>query len=142
MVQVRRRTDFAGLEEFPAISPDSKSVAFSADIRGSRQIWVRLLAGGAPLAITRDPADHQYPRWSPDSASLIYYSAAAESGSEGTLWEISALGGVPRRLLNSVSGGDVSHDGKRIAYFRFSGGHVQLHVSTRENSGDQEIGRA
>jgi eukaryotic-like serine/threonine-protein kinase len=141
VVQVRRLTDFAGLEEFPAISPDGKSVAFSADIGGSRQIWVRLLAGGAPLPITRDPADHQFPRWSPDSASLVYYSPAAESGSEGTLWEISALGGVPRRLVNSVSGGDVSHDGKRIAYFRFSAGHVQLHVSSRESSGDQVIAK-
>jgi len=139
VVQVRRLTDFAGLEEFPALSPDGKSVAFSADTSGRRQIWVRLLAGGAPLPITRDPADHQYPRWSPDSASLIYYSPAAESGSEGTLWEISALGGIPRRLVSSVSGGDVSHDGKRIAYFRFSAGHVQLHVSSRESSGDQVI---
>src|SRR5262249_50451461 len=60
VVQVRRLTDFAGLEEFPALSPDGKSVAFSADdISGGRQIWVRLLAGGAPLPITRDPADHQ-----------------------------------------------------------------------------------
>src|SRR5207302_8889147 len=78
VVQVRRLTDFAGLEEFPALSPDGKSVAFSADISGGRQIWVRLLAGGAPLPITRDPADHQYPRWSPESASLIYSSPAAE----------------------------------------------------------------
>ncbi len=33
----------------------------------------------------------------------------------------------------------MSHDGKRIAYFRFSAGHVQLHVSSRESSGDQVI---
>src|SRR5260370_16582271 len=67
VVQVRRLTDFVGLEEFPAISPDGKSVAFSVDIGGSRQIWVRLLAGGAPLPITPDPPDHPFPPSPPAS---------------------------------------------------------------------------
>ena len=35
---------------------------------------MRLLAGGTPLQVTHDAADHQYPRWSPDSSSLIYFS--------------------------------------------------------------------
>ncbi len=51
VVGVRRLTDFSGLEEFPALSPDGKSVAFTADLGGTRQIWVRLLSGGAPLQI-------------------------------------------------------------------------------------------
>ena len=70
-------TDFAGLEEFPAISPDRKSVAFTANVNGRRQIFVRLLASGAPLQITKDPVDHQFPRWSPDASSLLYFSPPA-----------------------------------------------------------------
>jgi DNA-binding winged helix-turn-helix (wHTH) protein len=61
-VTFRRLTDFVGLEEFPAISPDRKSVAFTADVSGTRHIWVRLLAGGEPLQITRDTGEHLYPR--------------------------------------------------------------------------------
>ena len=65
--ELRRLTDFVGMEEFPALSPDGKSVAFTADVGGRRQIWVRLLAGGTPLQVTLGDADHEYPRWSPDS---------------------------------------------------------------------------
>ena len=53
-VQVARLTDFLGLEEYPAISPDGRSVAFTADEGGTRAIWVKLTAGGAPLQLTRD----------------------------------------------------------------------------------------
>ena len=64
---VRRVTDFPGLEEFPSISPDRRSVAFTASVNGRRQIFVRLIASGLPLQITRDAVDHQLPRWSPES---------------------------------------------------------------------------
>src|SRR5438445_3834142 len=59
-----RLTDFVGMEEFPALSLDGKSVTFTADVGGRRQVWVRLLAGGTPLQVTHDEADHQSPRWS------------------------------------------------------------------------------
>ena len=55
---VYRLTEFEGLEEFPAISPDAKAVAFTARVDGVEQIFVRLVAGGTPLQITRDGADH------------------------------------------------------------------------------------
>lgn len=116
----KRLTDFVGLEEFPAISPDGKTVAFTADNAGYRQLWVRLIAGGTPLQITHDNVDHRYPRWSPDSSTLVYYSPATSAEEQGTLWEISALGGTPRPLTHSVSGADISHDGKKLAFFRLS----------------------
>ncbi|HEY7159823.1 MAG TPA: protein kinase, partial [Acidobacteriota bacterium] len=118
--QVLRLTDSEGLEEFPAISPDGKAVAFAADVTGTRQIWVRLLAGGPPLQITHDLSDHLYPRWSSDSASLLYYTPS-ETKSNGVIWEVSALGGSPRRILDSIGGVDLSHDGKQIAFFQFRG---------------------
>jgi Tol biopolymer transport system component/DNA-binding winged helix-turn-helix (wHTH) protein len=116
----KRLTDFVGLEEFPAISPDGKTVAFTADNAGYRQVWVRLIAGGTPLQITHDNVDHTYPRWSPDSSTLVYYAPPTSGAEQGTLWEISALGGTPRPLGRSVSGADISHDGKRLAFFRLS----------------------
>ena len=96
-VQLHRLTDFVGMEDSPAISPDGKTVAFVARAGSKRQIFVRLLAGGAPLQITRDDVDHERPRWAPDSSSLIYYVPPA-SGEHGMIWEISALGGEPRRI--------------------------------------------
>ena len=138
-VQLQRLTDFVGMEESPAISPDGKTVAFVARAGGKRQIWLRLLAGGAPLQITRDDVDHEQPRWAPDSSSLIYFVPSATSGEHGTIWEIGALGGEPRRLATALSGGDISHDGRRIALFRIEGAQIALVVVTRDGSAADQL---
>ena len=129
-----RLTDFPGLEEFPAISPDGKSVAFTASVSGTRQIFVRLIAGGAPLQITRNPLDHQLPRWSPDSSSIAYFTPAGSGDVQGTIWEMSALGGPPRRVASSLGGPDVSLADGRMAYFRLAEEQVQLVTASREGS--------
>jgi Tol biopolymer transport system component len=138
-VRVHRLTDFPGLEESPALSPDGKSVAFAAYVGDKRQIWVRLIARGAPLQITRDDVDHQAPRWAPDGASLLYYSPPAEGEPQGTVWEIPALGGSPRRIASSIGGADISHDGQKIALFRFLNGRIELVVSARDGGAPKVI---
>ena len=137
---IYRFTDFNGLEEFPAIAPDLKSVAFTARVNGFRQVFVRLMAGGTPLPITKDDADHELPRWSSDSASIIYFSPAAPGALQGTLWRIRALGGPPSRVVDSVGGGDIGPDG-RIACFRVSGGQVELVSVSPEGDDVRTIAR-
>ncbi len=139
-VQFRHLTDFAGMEEFPAVSPDGKSVAFTRDTGGFRQIWVRLLSGGVPIQVTQDPVDHQSPRWSPDSGSLIYYSPPAAEA-YGTVWQIPALGGTPRPLTHSLGSADLSHDGKRLTFFRFGNRQVELVVSALDGTSPQVVTR-
>jgi Tol biopolymer transport system component len=139
VVNLQRITDFVGMEEYPAASPDGKAVAFIAPANGRRQAWVRLLAGGAPLQVTRDDADHEHPRWAPDSSSLIYFSGAAKEGDAGTLWEMSALGGTPRRIASSQGEGDISHDGRRIATFRIQDNRTVVAILERDGSKVQRI---
>jgi eukaryotic-like serine/threonine-protein kinase len=115
---VYRLTDLFGLEETPALSPDGKSVAFAASTGGIRQIFVQLIAGGTPLQITREPIDHQNPRWSADSSSIVYFSPARPGDTQGSLWQISALGGVSRRIAGSMGGADVNLANRRLAFFR------------------------
>ena len=138
--RVQRLTDWAGLEEFPAISPDGKSVAFTASVAGRRQIFVRLIAGGNPLQITREALDHQFPRWSPDSSSIVYFSPAASGEMQGTLSEIPALGGVPRRITSSLGGGaDVSLADGRLAFFRLAEGRIQLVTARMDGSSVEAV---
>jgi eukaryotic-like serine/threonine-protein kinase len=138
-VQFQRLTDFYGMEETPAFSPDGKSIAFVADTTGSRQIWVRLLAGGPPLQLTHDAGDHLAPRWAPDSASIFYYTPPSAVSTQGTAWEIPALGGVPRRLFDTLSEIDVSHDGKSLAFFRLNAGMIELVRAGRDASTPQVL---
>jgi Tol biopolymer transport system component len=133
-VHLRRLTDFVGLKESPSISPDGKMVAFVSPVAGRKHVWIRLLAGGASIQVTRDPIDHEEPRWSPDSSGILYYSPSETLGEPGTLWEVSAFGGPPRRLVKSIGGGDISHDGRQVALFRLAGDHIELVVVGRDGS--------
>jgi serine/threonine protein kinase len=94
-IRAARLTDLPGLEESPAISPDGRSVTFTGAVGGKRQVFVQLIAGGAPLQITRDTVDHESPRWSPESSSILYFSPAVSGAVQGSIWEIPALGGAP-----------------------------------------------
>ena len=138
IVAVQRLTDFAGLEDFPAISPDAKSIAFGARVDGTEQVFVRLVAGGTPLQITRDAVDHELPRWFPDSSSLVYFSPAAPGDPQGTLWQIAALGGPPRRVIDSVGGGDVGPTG-RIAAFRLTDKRIELITASADGADARSI---
>jgi serine/threonine protein kinase/Tol biopolymer transport system component len=138
---VHRLTDLAGIEEFPSISPDRRQVAFTASVGGHRQVFVRLLAGGSPVQITTDPVDHQSPRWAPDANSLLYFSPAALGQTQGAVWSVPALGGSPRRVVDSVGAGDVSRTG-RLACFRLADGKVQLVTVSLEGTGLQVLARS
>jgi eukaryotic-like serine/threonine-protein kinase len=140
-VQVRRLTDFVGMEEFPAFSPDGKSVAFTADISGRRQIWVRLLSSGSPLQVTHDDVDHQSPRWSADSSSLIYFTPSPQANGLGQVWEVPALGGTPHPLVNSLIPGDLSHAGKRISYLTPRDGQIELTTADADGSNPHSIAK-
>ena len=79
-VQVQRITDFVGVKESPAISSDNKTVAFVARVNGRKQIWIRLLAGGAPLQLTYDDADHEQPRSAKPTSQSVFRHDAAPHG--------------------------------------------------------------
>jgi Tol biopolymer transport system component len=139
VVRVERLTDMVGREETPAISPDGKAVAFVAMSGGKRQIWVLQLSGGVPRAITKDDADHYGPRWSADSSSLIYFASYLGSNA---IWETPATGGMARALVDAVAPGDLSHDGKSLAFFRLRDGAVELTVAERDGSHMRTIAKA
>lgn len=141
-IEVSHLTAFVGLEEFPTLSPDGKYVAFVSDRSGTRQIMIRLLAGGAPLQITNDVADHRSPRWTADSSSILYYTPPNRvEEKDGTVWQVSALGGASRRLFASLSDADVSHDGTKVAYFALNGDQIELRV-TGATGGESRLVRA
>jgi Tol biopolymer transport system component len=138
-VEFQRLTDDVGVNESPAISPDGRTVVFVAVANGRRQVWIRLLAGGAPLQVTRDDVDHLQPRWAPDSSAIIFYTPPASAGGSGALWEVSALGGLARPIVDAMGGGDISHDGRRIALVRSDEERLVLMTVGRDGSDAQAV---
>ena len=136
--QLQRMTNAVGNEELPALSPDGKFVAYVAAKDGRRQIFVRLLTGGDHFQLTNDDLDHQWPRWTPDSAAVVYFTPGRTEGEAGTIWEIPALGGQPRPLMEAASGADVSRDGRGIAAFQYADKGMVLVTGARDGSAREQ----
>ena len=62
----------AGDHTEPAISPDGNWLAFTLSRGGTRQIWIRNLAGGNPRAMTEGDCNSFSPAWEPDSRTLVF----------------------------------------------------------------------
>jgi Tol biopolymer transport system component len=138
-LEFQRITDFVGLSKSPVVSPDGKMVAFVAVVGGWQQLWIRLLAGGTLLQLTRDETHHQFPRWTPDSNTLIYYTPGASRLEEGTIFEMSALGGWPRPVTAALGGADISHDGERLALVRATDNQLMLVTVARDGSNLEQV---
>lgn len=112
-----RLTFDSGLSTDPAISPDGGLLAYASDRdgRGNLDIWVRQLAGGEPIQVTRDPADESEPAFSADGTKIAYRSNRGGGG----IYVTSALGGgsEPQMLATGGHAPRFSPDGKWITFY-------------------------
>jgi len=105
-------TIYAGLDMFPSLSPDGKSIAYSSDHNGNFEIYVKQLTSGAlERQLTSDGAQNFEPAWSPDGERIAYYSKA-----RGGIWVMPASGGGAKQLVEFGSRPAWSPDGSRIAF--------------------------
>jgi DNA-binding winged helix-turn-helix (wHTH) protein/Tol biopolymer transport system component len=98
-----------------AISPNGRYLAFT----DSGGIHVRLLSTGDERLISRPsgvPADAEWSvrSWFPDSTQLLAEVRTADA--QQSMWTASLLGRPPRELHEGGAGGEVSPDGKLIAF--------------------------
>jgi tricorn protease len=77
----QRLTTHAGEESNPAISPDGKSVAFTARYEGPAEVYVMPIAGGAPTRLTFDGDNARVQGWAKDNKVL--YNTARYSDKPG-----------------------------------------------------------
>jgi serine/threonine protein kinase/Tol biopolymer transport system component len=113
---LKRLTFDNGLTTTPAMSADGRLLAFASDRagHGNLDIWVRQLAGGEALQVTRDPADEYEPTFSPDGTRIAFRSDQEGGG----IYVTSALGGEePRMIAPEGRTPRFSPDGNWIAYW-------------------------
>ncbi|HKE25924.1 MAG TPA: protein kinase [Bryobacteraceae bacterium] len=100
---VRPLTTYSGIEQYPALSPDGKQIAFTwdGDNLKNDDIYVRSVAGGPALRLTNDPGRDILPTWSPDGETIAF---ARVSGDTTTLHSVRALGGSEHKLFEFPNG--------------------------------------
>jgi Tol biopolymer transport system component len=137
-IQQLRVSEFGGLEERPAVSPDGSMVAFVASMYGRKQIWGYLVEEGELFEITPpDDVDRMYPRWIGQN-TLIYYEAPSEDGGTGSLWRTAAQSTTAPPVFIAEADGeaDVSHESRMIATFRTDDRGPALRLIDQLGEGD------
>ena len=71
----RQVTSGPGVEDEPAVSPDGKTIAFTSDAKGTKDVWIVDVHGGPLQRITAaDTSDESHPAWFPDGRSIAFTS--------------------------------------------------------------------
>jgi Tol biopolymer transport system component len=116
----------ARLIQEPEVSPDGRTLAFSALVRN---YLMDLEAGAKPRRLTDSAAPEFHPSWSPDGKSLVYVTWTASDA--GHIWLAPADRSQPPRRLTDTAAFYTSPvftpDGKSIVALRSSNA-VRMHT--------------
>jgi Tol biopolymer transport system component len=101
------------------ISPDAKYVAYVVSEQGQQALAVRQMATGQTLTLIPNRRTAYWGMaFTPDSSS-IYFAIKDSSTPAGAMYQISALGGAPRKIIDDIdSQPTFSPDGTQMAFMR------------------------
>ncbi len=140
-----------GLEEWPAWSPDGKSLAYVAEVGGYRQLFVRPMPGGGERQLTQGMRDHIQPTWSPDGARIAFVRGATATGKlepsevdgyyfEGAeLWTTELGPGRETKLLDNGFNPSYSPDGQHLAFDALLAGGQRVWVSDTRGRNPRQV---
>jgi Tol biopolymer transport system component len=103
----------AGIQTMPAWSPGGDRIAYSGEVDGIFQIFVRKIGSPAPTQITRQDASCFRPFWSPDGSRIYYIVSRGET--DVNLWSSAVAGGAAEKVLDEIEHATISPDGKTLA---------------------------
>jgi dipeptidyl aminopeptidase/acylaminoacyl peptidase len=106
------------------LHPRDRTVAFTAEVAGSRQLFTMPLRGGYPTQLTASAKPVEDPQWSPDGRRLAFVR-------EDEIWVIEADGSRLAKVTGHKAGTHSprwSPDGKRLAFVSRRRGWSQLWV--------------
>ncbi len=114
-----------------AVSPDGKYIAYVAQEGESQSLWVKQTMTSSNLQIV-EPSGVKFRgvSFSPD-ASLVYYTVSEKDSIE-SIYQVPALGGNSRKLIENTKGPVAfSPDGKQIVFLR---DHISVMTANTDGS--------
>ena len=124
----------------PTWSGDGMSIAYTAEVNGVRQVFVRDMNSPSAAQITNSAFDCRTPFWLPDDTRIFYFISGPTSTD---LYAIGATGGSPLMIQQNASAATISPDGKVLAFLRTnSTGKEPLSLWTMDAGGGsaQKVG--
>jgi serine/threonine protein kinase len=117
--------------DYPAISPDGRTIAFTSAVDGYDQVFVMLTSGGEPLQLTKDEGNKTVLNFSSDGTEIYFSQTLGNSD----IWTLPTLGGTPKHL---ASGNAVvpSADGQLLFIQKADGRIVR---SPKSGSGEESL---
>jgi Tol biopolymer transport system component len=124
---LRQLTDNAA-DEYPAWSPDGKTIAFNRLTKANGGIYTVNADGGGLRQLTDPPEGFwdSEPSWSPDGTRVAFTRGAGERPGRPDVFTMNADGTDLRKLTGKTEGAhspDFSPDGKRIVFIGWEGGN-------------------
>jgi eukaryotic-like serine/threonine-protein kinase len=95
-------TNFVDSATSPALSPDGRLLVFlrgPSTFGGKSEVYLRMMTGGEPVALTHDGMSKMSPVFSPDGSQVAYTIPA-----RWDTWILPILGGEPHLMLPNASG--------------------------------------
>jgi serine/threonine-protein kinase len=141
----------AGVEEWPAWSPDGRYLVYAAESGGFKKLFIRRLEASTERQLTTGPADDIQPAWSPDGRHIAFVRASLPGGKlepsdvlgwygeEADIWVIDAEGGGEARLIAKAVSPSWSPDGKRLAFDAALAGPRRIWVTDAGGANPQQL---
>ena len=137
-IQMSRVTTDGKVAEV-AISPDGRYVAYVRREGPIQSLRLRLIATGDEVQVVA-PGEVllQSPSFSADG-DFLYYTQNEPGQGSGSAYQISVLGGTPRRILDDVDSVSASPDGRSLAMTGGIIGDIVLRVSGASGESPRDL---
>ena len=113
----RRLTSDVGVESSPKLSPDGRTVAFTAQYEGNTDVYTLSIDGGAPRRLTFHPGSDSVKDWHPDGQHVLFSSSRESGAPVRKLFLVHRDGGHPEALdVPRVSHANYNADATKIVY--------------------------